>query len=117
MSMHALVVDDNRQILSIARWWLGAAGFDVTTSSDFLEGLLQVQTFHPDAIVVDVRLGEFNGLQLAIAARQRWQDVRIVVISAWDDPVLKRDAARCGAAYIQKPFTASQLLAAIDLGS
>jgi len=61
-----------------------------------------------------VRLGDFNGLQLAILARQRYPNARIVVMSAWDDPVLKRDAAQCGASYLVKPFNAPQLLTAIE---
>ena len=45
-------------------------------------------------MVADVRLGDFNGIQLGILAKNAWPDVRIVIMSGWDDPVL---TARGGA--------------------
>jgi DNA-binding NarL/FixJ family response regulator len=65
-------------------------------------------------LVVDIRLGAFNGLQLALDARRRYPEARIVMISSWDDPVLRRDAEQFGATYVVKPFSAADLLAAID---
>ena len=56
--------------------------------------------------------GRFNGLHLGILARQARPDVRLVFISGWDDPVLRRDAAELGALYLQKPIRAAELLAA-----
>jgi DNA-binding response OmpR family regulator len=111
--MHALIVDDNPHMVSIARRWLRQTGYEVTTSSDFLAGLHHLQQEHFDTVVVDVRLGDFNGLQLAILAHDRDPQAHLVVMSAWDDPVLQRDAAQCGARYLVKPFTASQLRTAM----
>lgn len=73
-----------------------------------------LRTCPADTVVVDVRLGEFNGLQLAHVARRYRPEARIVVISAWDDPVLKMEAASLGAVYLVKPFTALELLNAIS---
>ena len=111
--MHALIVDDDPHMASIASLWLLEAGYSVTISYGLLEGVHHFQQDRPDTVVVDVRLGDFNGVQLAILARERDPNVRIVVMSAWDDPVLQRDAAQCGASYLVKPFNASQLLTAI----
>jgi DNA-binding response OmpR family regulator len=109
----ALLVDDDEQVRTLAATWLTQAGFDVTTASAFSEGHAQLMTDHPDVIVVDVRLGDYNGLQLAITARERDPGTRIVVMSAWDDAVLRRDARQCGAIFLTKPFSSSQLLEAI----
>src|SRR5205807_1677792 len=77
----------------------------------------ELKSHHPEVVIVDVRLGEFNGLQLALMARRCRPEARIVVISGWDDPVLKNHAAECGAVYLVKPFTSSELLAAITSGA
>ncbi len=115
--MQALLVDDNPTIVSVVGRWLADAGYDTTTSMDFSDAAAELKSHHQDVVVVDVRLGEFNGLQLAIMARRCTPGARIVVISGWDDPVLKNHAAECGAAYLVKPFTSSELLAAITSGT
>ena len=52
-----------------------------------------------------MRLGAFNGLQLAMLARDVRADVRVVVFSGFDDPVLKEEARRIGASYLVKPVS------------
>jgi DNA-binding response OmpR family regulator len=111
--MNVFIVDDNPHVVSIASRWLSEAGYIVSASNDFLEATVQLQVEAPDVLLVDVRLGEFNGLQLAIRARESHPEAKIVIMSAWDDPVLKRDAEQCGASYIVKPFNEKELLAAI----
>ena len=115
----ALIVDDNPQILSLTRRWLVRAGYDVSTSADFHEARLWLQTGQlPEALIVDVRLNGHNGLQLALLAKSVDPHVHIVVISAWSDPVLEREAVRFGATFVSKPFNESQLLSALgDEGS
>jgi DNA-binding response OmpR family regulator len=111
--MHALIVDDNPHVVSITERWLSDAGYSVATAYDFEDAARQLINEMPDIVLVDVRLGTFNGLQLAIKAREQFPGARIVVMSAWDDPVLKHEAEQCGACYIVKPFTGAQLLEAI----
>lgn len=109
----ALIVDDDSQVLSLAERWLLAEGFDVVTSNDFKEARAEIQLCKPDVVVLDVRLGEFNGLQLGLLAQDLKPEVRLVLISGWDDPVLRRESEQLGGAYLQKPFTAADLISAI----
>ena len=61
-----LVVDDDVETLGIIEFWLADAGYDVVTSSRF-DAARNYLASHPlDALVTDIRLGEFNGLQLAL---------------------------------------------------
>jgi DNA-binding response OmpR family regulator len=106
----AMVVDDDDSVLPIAARWLREEGYAVSTANCFDAGLAAVRTECPDILVVDVRLGGFNGLHLAIVARELRSDVRVVLISGWDDPVLRHEARSCGAAYLCKPLTRRQLL-------
>lgn len=69
----------------------------------------QPQERAPDALVVDIRLGEYNGLQLVHLARQSNPGITIVVVSGFDDPVLRSEAARAGAAYLLKPAELTRL--------
>jgi DNA-binding response OmpR family regulator len=112
--MRILLVDDEPSVTSILATWLAEAGHRVTAATDFKSAAHEMKSAELDAVIVDVRLGEFNGLQLAIMARGHNPGVRIVVISGYDDPVLKQQAETCGATYLQKPFTATELVTVLN---
>jgi two-component system response regulator YesN len=63
-----------------------------------------------DVLITDVRLGAFNGLQLAVLARDQNPEIQLIVFSGFDDPVLRQEAERLGAVYLVKPVTSRQLL-------
>jgi len=109
----ALVADDDVSVLAITARWLQEAGYDVITASTFAEARTQIRQSIPAILVADVRLGEFNGLQLALIAREVRPDARIVIISGYDDAMLRRDAKTIGAVFLQKPVQSSALLTAV----
>jgi DNA-binding NtrC family response regulator len=109
-----LVVDDDDAVLSLTGRWLTARGYDVVTANDFTEARAEIQLCRPQIVVIDVRLGQFNGIQLGMLAQEVRSEVQLVIISGWDDPVLRRDAEHLGAVYVQKPFRAVDLIAAIE---
>jgi DNA-binding response OmpR family regulator len=111
---HILIVDDDAQLLDAIRRAFSEAGREVIAHSTF-EGArraLREESF--DALVTDVRLGAFNGLQLAVIARDTHPDIRIIVFSGYDDPVLRHDAETIGATYLVKPVSFSELMAALN---
>jgi DNA-binding response OmpR family regulator len=109
---HALVVDDDAAFAGLVAAWLEAAGYAVETAVDFATAKRRVSG-PKDVLIVDVRLEEYNGLQLAIQARSIDATIRIIVMSGWDDPVLRAQATAIGADFLLKPFDAEQLLRAV----
>jgi two-component system OmpR family response regulator len=110
-----LVVDDDPQVLSLIGRWLLTAGYDVVLADNFKTARMEIHASAPDIAVIDVRLADFNGLQLGLLARETRPSVRLVFISGWDDAVLRRDAAGLNAAFIQKPLLkAADFLAVVD---
>ena len=109
----ALVVDDDKQVSGLLGRWLSGAGYHVTTCDEFEDARRRILEDQPGVLVVDVRLEGFNGIHLAILARQMRSDARIVVLSGWDDPVLRREASACGATYLLKPLKSDELLGAV----
>ena len=65
------------------------------------------------ALLTDVRLGEYNGIQLALLARELHPNIKVVVFSGFDDPVLKEEARRIGATYLVKPVSGHSLVEAL----
>jgi two-component system nitrogen regulation response regulator GlnG len=110
----ALVVDDDTQFARMINQWLEAAGYIVHAAYSFHDARRALTTSVPDVLVVDIRLGDYNGLQLALQARDVNPQIVIVVTSGWDDPVLRNDAAQCGGVFIGKPFTEAALLSVIS---
>jgi len=109
-SMSALVVDNDELMLGLVGDWLSDAGYEVVTCSRFEDAREYLAADPPDALVTSLRLGEYNGLQLALRASWMGAGTAVVVISPYDDVVLRRDAAACGARYMLKPFDCESLL-------
>jgi two-component system response regulator YesN len=108
-----LLVDDDISLLGALSRFLSDHGFEVVPCSTFEDAKREIANVRPDIVVTDVRLGAFNGLQLALLARDVRSDVRIVVFSGFDDPVLKEEARRIGAKYLVKPVSGHSLVDAL----
>jgi DNA-binding NtrC family response regulator len=106
-----LIVDDDASLLEALERSFLEAGQDVRAYSSFEEARRVLQTTRFDALITDVRLGAFNGLQLAVIGRDTYPDIRLIVFSGFDDPVLRTEAEHVGATYMVKPVTGAQLLA------
>jgi two-component system response regulator GlrR len=98
-----LVVDDDRDVLGLLEYWLAEAGYDVVACSRFEAARTYLSTHVPDALVTDVRLGAFNGLQLALLVSQTGLPTAVLLMSAYDDPLVRRDASACGGRFLLKP--------------
>jgi len=105
-----LIVDDDLAVLETLSRYLADHDFRVVSSSVFEEAKQHIATVRPDIVITDVRLGAFNGLQLAMLARDVRPDARVVVFSGFDDPVLKEEARRIGASYLVKPISGRTLI-------
>jgi two-component system response regulator YesN len=113
-SRRVLVVDDDLGFLEGIEMALTNPGQEVHAYASFEEARTALRTTAFDALLTDVRLGAFNGLQLALIARTDNPHIRIIVISGIDDPVLRDEAAAMGAEYLVKPVTAQLLQSVLD---
>lgn len=98
-----MIVDDDRVVLDALDRLLMLWGYRTLPFERFEDARMSLAVQCPDALVVDIRLGEFNGLQLVHLARQTHPDLTIAVVSGFDDPVLRSEAVKAGAAYLLKP--------------
>jgi two-component system response regulator YesN len=110
-----LIVDDDLPLLeALERAFKEANQQQVVALASFQEAKSALRARHFDVLITDVRLGAFNGLQLAGLAREIHPDIRLIVFSGFDDPVLRQDAERLGGVYLVKPVTSSYLLTLIQ---
>jgi DNA-binding NtrC family response regulator len=109
-----LVVDDDRSLLRLIDYWLKIGGHEVDVCDSFEQAKQRLVLSPPDVLLTDVRLGAFNGLQLVILAKELRPETVAVVMSAYDDFTLRREASQCGASYLQKPFSGEAILNSVS---
>jgi DNA-binding NtrC family response regulator len=105
-----LIVDDDTSLLDVLQRTFQNAGVEVAAHSTFEGARRALHDSSFDALLTDVRLGAFNGLQLAVISRDTQPDIRVIVFSGFDDPVLRDEAERVGAVYVVKPVMTETLL-------
>src|SRR5205814_9875531 len=101
-------------LVTIAREWLTSAGHEVVGLSDFHAAQNYLACNQPDALITDVRLGAFNGMQLLLFAKLEHPDMLAVAMTGFDDPSIRNEATRIGATFLVKPVSELDLLRALD---
>ena len=109
----ALVVEPREVDKVLIVYALTSIGFRVTVTDNFRDARDLLVKNPPFAIITEVRLGEFNGLQLALRARWMHPNMPVLVTSDVSDLVLRREAEDAGATFLVKPLTTTDLLAAL----
>jgi len=111
MRARVLIVDDDEVYLEGMKELLEDAGYVVDLASSFDDGKQRLREHSPDLLIIDVRLGAFNGLQLISTGRVR---IPVIVVTGFDDTVLRADADGFGASYVVKPIKPAALLDLIE---
>jgi len=74
----------------------------------------EIETHYPDVILLDVRLGAFNGIDLARRLRRSNPECRIIILTTYDDDEYLFGAIEAGAhAYLLKDVSLDALPASI----
>ena len=111
MAHRVLIVDDDNSTCFMLATLLTEAGYEVITATTLDAALQALEREAPDAIVVDVRLDGYNGLQL-VALNPR--PIPVLVLTGFPDPGLKEEALQLGAEYLLKPVQPSTLIAILQ---
>ena len=109
-----LIVEDDGDVRDLVSLVLREEGYAVDAAPDATEGLSLAMTNDYDALVLDVRLPDGNGMDIARALRREQRSVPILMLTAQRTP---SDAVRgldAGADdYLGKPFDVTELKARI----
>ena len=109
-----IVVDDEPQVRRLLARMLGEIGFTVTVAACGTEAL-SLMVDRTDLVVLDMRLPDLSGPDVARLVRRRWPDVPILFISAYPEPVLRDPSAEeLADGFLAKPFTQEQLAGSVD---
>lgn len=106
MASKILAVDDEplMQKLLQTTFRRQRVDFDAVYASDGIEGL-QKFTSDIQLVLTDIRMPRMDGISMAREMRQQRGEVKIIVVSAFDDPQHRRDCAEIGVSeYLVKPI-------------
>jgi DNA-binding response OmpR family regulator len=109
-----LVVDDDEHILHLVKHILNSHGFNVQTHSTGLNVPDIVMHYHPNLILLDIRLPGKLGTEVCKELKQIHHNLPIILFSAHADQ--GKAFAICDAdGFIEKPFDIKNLIDTINL--
>jgi two-component system response regulator RegA len=109
-----LIVDDDTPFRQRLAQAMERRGFVVTTADSVASGVSAAGVLRPAYAVVDLRLGDGNGLQVVPAIRAARAEARIVVLTGYGNIASAVAAVKSGAVdYLPKPADADAVEAAL----
>ena len=108
-----LVVDDEEHIRLFYREELSGEGHKVWTVATGHELLERIRHIKPEVVVLDIRLVDYDGLELLQEIRNQYHDLPVILCTAYD--TYKEDLKSMAADYyVVKSFDLAQLKRAIE---
>src|SRR3712207_6011971 len=113
MSRTILVVDDERNIVELARMYLRNEGFAIEAAYNGREALEKARALNPSLVLLDIMMPEVDGIEVMRTLRKE-TDIPVVMLTARADDVDKVVGLELGADdYITKPFNPRELVARV----
>jgi two-component system alkaline phosphatase synthesis response regulator PhoP/two-component system response regulator ResD len=108
-----LVVDDEKNIVQLARLYLNNEGFRVEAAHDGKQALEKAKSVRPDLIVLDIMMPEMDGLSVCKEIRKT-SNVPVIILTARGDDIDRIVGLEIGADdYMAKPFNPRELVARV----
>jgi two-component system, response regulator RegA len=109
-----LIVEDDKAFLDRLARAMETRGFAVSTCDNVSDGLQHIDQTPPAFAVVDLRLGDGNGLDVVSALKRQRPDARAIVLTGYGNIATAVTAVKMGAVdYLSKPADADDVVAAL----
>jgi two-component system response regulator RegA len=109
-----LLIDDDEVFVRVLARALGARGFTVATAGHRAAALAATRESRPEYAVLDLKLGEDNGLALIPELLELQPDLRILLLTGYASIATAVEAIKRGAwDYLAKPVDADQVVQAL----
>jgi two-component system, response regulator RegA len=109
-----LIVEDDKVFSQRLARAMETRGFEIATADTAADGLLYVQQRAPGYAVVDMRLGDGNGLDVISALKQVRPDARAIIMTGYGNITTAVNAVKAGAVdYLAKPVDADDVVKAL----
>ena len=103
-----LVVDDEEHIRLLYSEELSEAGYQVITAEDGYELTERIEREKPDLVILDIKMIDYNGLDLLQEIRNKFYNLPVILCTAYD--TFKDDIKSIAAdSYVIKSFDLTEL--------
>lgn len=110
MKYKVLVIDDELLIRMSLESGLSDLGYQVRCADTISEGLSLAAKLHPDAILLDNRVGEERGIDRIPDFKKLDEDVILILMTAYGSVSQAVEAMKLGVShYVQKPFNLDEI--------
>ena len=108
-----LLAEDEVLLRELGETILTQAGYKVLSPNDSRDLISFVNDYSDpiDLLLTDLTMPGLSGQELAALARRRWPSIRVLYMSGYSDQEF--DNLLCDSAFLQKPFTPSELMAKV----
>ncbi len=101
--MKILIADDDARVRKMVKQIVAGLASEVYEASDGGEAIAICAAERPDWVLMDLRMKPIDGLRAIAQIKARFPEVRIAIVSQYDDDELRAEATRVGAcAYVLK---------------
>lgn len=125
MGRRLLLVEDDADSADALGLFLRMEGYDVRRVGSGLAALQAVTAspdsdgplpdWFPDAILLDLTLPDMEGIEVGRRIRERWNQARIILLSARQPESIREAASAVGAAAtMRKPFDLAALVTRVE---
>ena len=111
-ALRVLTVDDEPSLTELLAMAMRYEGWDVTTAATGTDAVHAARAIKPDAIVLDMMLPDFDGLEVMRRIRTEQPDVPVIFLTAKDGVADRITGLTAGGDdYVTKPFSLEEVIA------
>ena len=105
-----LVIDDEEGIRSLLDTLLGRKGYEVVLADGGRKGLELFRREHPDAVVLDLKMPEMDGMTVLTQLRSADHTLPVIILTGAGTPETERQVYALGVSeFIEKEFSMHRL--------
>jgi DNA-binding NtrC family response regulator len=109
-----MIVDDEEHIRFLYSEELTDEGYEVVTADSGFQLLERIEAEKPDLIILDIKMVDYNGLDLLQDIRNKYYDLPVILCTAYD--TFKEDMKSIAADfYVIKSFDLTDLKSKIKM--
>jgi DNA-binding response OmpR family regulator len=117
MAKRVLLIDDEEEMVDMVSTSLIAAGYEVVTASESLDGIEKAEAEKPDVILLDIMMPGIDGYEIckSLKKQEETKNIPVIFFTALGDMTLRNKVDAVGGAdYIVKPFEPEEMKEKIE---
>ncbi len=100
-----LIIDDEADICMLLKRFLSKKDFQVEYATEAAAGLELLDTFLPNLVLCDFRLGKVDGREVLVKIKEKFPHLPVIIMTGYSDIKIAIDVMKLGAFdYLTKPL-------------